>query len=68
MDMLNGNGALDTSTHRLLDRVIDELASLRGNTARAGADAPGGHTNEPDTDVRLHARFAGGVDRRYPRV
>jgi hypothetical protein len=27
--MLNGNGAVDTSTHRLLDRVRNELSSSR---------------------------------------
>ncbi len=38
--MLNGNGALDTSTHRLFDRVQSELASRRFEIL---ADAVGEH-------------------------
>jgi len=33
--MLNGNGALDTSTHRLVNRVRDEIASHRLDPVRA---------------------------------
>jgi hypothetical protein len=39
--MLNGNGALDTSTHRLLNRVRDEIASHRLDPVRArDSEAP----------------------------
>ena len=38
--MLNGNGALDTSTHRLFERVHSELASRRFEIL---ADAVGEH-------------------------
>jgi len=30
--MLNGNGALDTATHRLLERMRLELEAARGET------------------------------------
>lgn len=38
--MLNGNGALDTSTHRLFGRVRDELSARRFEIL---ADAVGEH-------------------------
>jgi hypothetical protein len=39
--MLNGNGALDTSTYRLVNRVRDEIASHRLDPLRLPAsEAP----------------------------
>ena len=44
--MLNGNGALDTATHRLLERMRAEL-----DAARTGREA----TEPPTEEVRVEA-------------
>jgi hypothetical protein len=36
--LLNGNGSLDTATHRLLERVIAELAQAEPPTEELRAD------------------------------
>ena len=65
--MLNGNGALDTSTYRLVNRVRDEIASHRLDPLRAqavrgtdrGAPPPragaGSRSREGRADVSLPA-------------
>jgi carbonic anhydrase len=64
--MLNGNGALDTSTHRLFERVreghaeppTEELAALGAPQGPPDPEAP---VNDPASAVRLHERAAGGA-------
>ena len=64
--MLNGNGALDTSTYRLVNRVRDEIASHRLDPLRGQA------SEAPTEELRAQDRAPGPAkaDRtfRYPRV
>jgi hypothetical protein len=63
--MLNGNGALDTSTHRLLNRVRDEIASHRLDPLRAReAEAPTEELRSQDSTRTPQAARTP----RYPQV
>ena len=55
--MLNGNGALDTSTYRLVNRVRDEIASHRLDPLRAQAsEAPTEELRPQAAALRLPRR------------
>ena len=63
--MLNGNGALDTSTHRLVNRVIDEIHAHRLDPVKAFAsEAP---TQELRPAASKSRRRRNPFD-RYPQV
>ena len=60
--MLNGNGALDTSRHRLLDRVRGELSTRREDTlagaiAEHQAQAASSSTGPRPYDEALYRRL-----------
>jgi hypothetical protein len=70
--MLNGNGALDTSTHRLLNRVRDELSAGR---LQVLVDAVNEHQTRAERffsgrrphDQELYRRMSEIVDRGSSR-
>ena len=63
--MLNGNGALDTSTYRLVNRVRDEIASHRLGPLRAQkSEAPTEELRSEDPTPRPQAHRTD----RYPQV
>ncbi len=63
--MLNGNGALDTSTYRLVNRVMDELHAHRLDPVRAfPSEAP---TQELRPAASSSPRRRNPRD-RYPQV
>ena len=65
MAVLNGNGALDTSTHRLVNRVMDEIHAHRLDPVRAHpSEAP---TQELRPGASKSPRRRNPLD-RYPQV
>ena len=63
--MLNGNGALDTSTHRLVNRVMDEIHAHRLDPVKAfPSEAP---TKELRQAASKSPRRRNPFD-RYPQV
>jgi hypothetical protein len=67
--MLNGNGALDTSTHRLLHRVRDEIATRRLDPLRTSAsEAPTEELQPGSPPPSPPAQPAPGPFDRYPQV
>ena len=63
--MLNGNGALDTSTHRLVNRVMDEIHAHRLDPVKAfPSEAPTKELRPPASKSR---RGRNPFD-RYPQV
>ena len=66
--MLNGNGALDTSTYRLVNRVRDEIASHRLDPLRAQASEAPTEELRPQAPAPAPAPAKADPTHRYPRV
>ncbi len=66
--MLNGNGALDTSTYRLVNRVRDEIASHRLDPLRAQASEAPTEELRPQAPAPAPAPEKADPTYRYPRV